>query len=671
MSYKPGICTFCGNGCGHFLRVNDGKVDGVFASRNHPVSQGRLCVRGWNIHELLSTNQRLYSPMIRKNGTLEKATYDEAIGLAMQKLVKYAADSPDSVAVLASPRSSNEENYLLMKLARAVIKTNNISLDSESGHRSSMDVLAAGTGMPGMLGSVAGIMKAELILVFDIDITKQNPILGSEIHKARRAGATLVTVDSRKTQMAKLSDHFLQSKPGSNKALLAAIAKIIIDENLMDSDYIQKYTTGFEGFANQLGSINYDDIAAKTGVSVDDIRVIARKLAAAKTAMAFYPSGISGLDADMIGVLFNLFLFTGKIGKEGSGVNPVTGLSNLQGGYDMGAAPDLLTGYQSLADEAALKKFADAWGVKLTAKKGKAFTEMMEDASAKPRALLIVDHDEGIVRYADEIKKAELVVYIGAFENPFTEFAHIVLPVASYIEADGTYTNTERRIQLSERKAEPAAGVLPGWKLMAAMAEKGGAKWGYGSAEDVMKEIAKLTPSYSKVTYAGLKKAFGIQWPCDEKSPNGTPHFDLEKRQKSLYFVKVSGDYAVPATTREYTHNLMVGKAQHYWHQNNLMKITKIPLREYNATLLMYPQGFIEISAADAKTLQVRDKWPVKVTSPGGTMNVAVKVSDEVGDGTAYVPYFVQDMISKFLIEHREELKHGEDATIPVRIEKV
>ena len=671
MNYKPGICTFCGNGCGHLLRVANGRVDGVFASRNHPVSQGRLCVRGWNIHELLSSNQRIMSPSVRKNGILEKSSYDEAISVVMDTLRGYATASSDQVAVLASPRSSNEENYLLMKLARSVLATNNICLDSESGHRASMDVLRTGTGMPGMMGSVSGIMKTEFILVLDIDITHQNPILGSEIHKARRAGATVVTIDSRKTQIAALSDHFLQSRPGSSKMVLGALAKIIIDDNLMDSEYIQKFTSGFEGFANLLGSLSYGDIDVKTGIDVTRLREIAHMFSKAGSAMAFYPSGISGLDADMIGYLFNLFLVSGKAGVNGSGINPVTGLNNLQGGYDMGAAPDLLTGFQALEDEGVVKKFSDAWGVTLNTKKGRSLNEILSDGASIPRALIVVDHDEGIVRYAEELKKVEFIVYIGTYENPFTEYAHAVLPIASYIEADGTYTNTERRVQLSEKKTDPPEGILPGWKLISAMANKGGAKWNYGAPADIMKEIASLTPFYTGITYDKLKGSFGIQWPCDEKNPQGTPCFELANRQKSLNFGTVSGDYSLPPVSKEYPFRLMVGKAQHYWHQNNLMKITKIPMREYNATLLSYPEGFIEISGADAKTLQVRDKWPVKVTSPYGSMNVAVKITDDVSDGTAHVPYFVQEMISTFLLEHRESLRHGEDTTIPVRIEKV
>ena len=310
-------------------------------------------------------------------------------------------------------------------------------------------------------------------------------------------------------------------------------------------------------------------------------------------------------------------------------------------------------------------------GRKLNPKKGKSPFEMLADAASLPKALIVADHDEGIIRYAEELKKVEFIVYIGAYENPFSEYAHAVLPIASYIETDGTYTNTERRVQLSAKKTEPRNGILPGWKLIDTMAEKGGAKWNYVSPEDVMKEIASLTPFYSGIRYDKLRDSFGIQWPCDDKNPQGTTCFELANRQKSLNFVSVSGDYSLPAVTKDFPVSLMVGKAQHYWHQNNLMKITKIPMREYNATLLSYPEGFIEISAAYAKTLQVRDKWPVKVTSPFGSMNVAVKITDEVKDETAHVPYFVQEMITKFLIEHRESLRHGEDTTIPVRIEKV
>ncbi len=242
MNQKPGVCTFCGTGCGHFIGVENNRIARVYPSQNHPVSKGRLCVRGWNIHELLDTPDRIKKPLIRSDGPFVEASCDEAVGRLIDSLKKYP---PESIGFLASPRSSNEEQYLLMKLARSVFGTNNICLDSESGHRASLNVLHAGTGMAGMLGSIEEICGAEFILVAGIDITRQNPIIGSEIHMAARAGAMVVTMDSRRTQIARLSKKFLQVRPGANKLAVLALAKTIYEENLHDPSFLEAHTEGF------------------------------------------------------------------------------------------------------------------------------------------------------------------------------------------------------------------------------------------------------------------------------------------------------------------------------------------------------------------------------------------------------------------------------------------
>jgi formate dehydrogenase major subunit len=558
-----------------------------------------------------------------------------------------------------------------MKLARTGLKTNNISLDSDSGHRASLDVLSAGTGFPGMTGSIEEISKSKFILVLGIDITKQNPIIGSEIHKAARAGATVVTVDSRRTQIAKLSTEFIQVKPGSSALVLLAMARTIAEEKLADEAFIKKYAEGYDDFRKSFEMLPENEVAGKAGVSPEAIKNIARKLAGAESAMVFFSSGISGLDEDTIGCIYNLYLMSGKIGKEGCGVNPLAGLNNLQGGYDMGCAPDLLTGFQALSDAAAVKKFNKEWGVELDTAPGASVHDMLADPSSKLKALIVADHDEGIMKYAERYKKLEFVAYIGAYKNAFTEYAHVVLPIGTYVEDDATFTNTERRVQLSAKKIEPGAGVLPGWKLVALLAAKAGLKWNYAASAAVMDEIARLTPSYSGISHSKLASGFGIQWPCDRDNPDGTKRFDVKKAGRKLAFVKVSGVLEIPDAREAFPFLLMVGKAQHYWHQNNLMKKTYIPMREYNATLLDYPQGYVEISAESAKQLQVRDRWPVKVISPHGEMRITARVTEDVAGNTAYAPYFVQDMISQFLLGHTEILKKGEDATIPVRIEKV
>lgn len=669
MKQQPGVCTFCGTGCGHFIKVTGTVVERVFPSQNHPVSKGRLCVRGWNIHELLNTAQTINSPLIKKNGQFAGATYDEAISLLVATLKTLP---PSAVGFLASPRSTNEEQFLLMKLARAVFKTNNISLASDAGHRGCLTVLSQGTGMAGMTGSLEEIGKAEFLLVAGSDITKQNPIVGSEIHRAAQAGANIVTIDSRRTQIAKLSTTFLQITPGALKLAMAGIAKCAVQDGFIDSDFVRAGTKGFEEFSASLAQLSAQEITAKTGISMDEFKLAAEALFRAKTAMAFFSSGISGLDEDTISYIFNLFAMTGKIGKEGCGVNPITGINNLQGGYDMGCAPDLLSGFQSLSNHAAVKNYNAAWGVELSTTAGTSVSELLADSSGPLKALVVVDHDEGLAGAAAALQKIDFIVYISTYINRFMDYAHVVLPIARYIAEDGTFTNTERRVQLAPKKLAPQNNVLPGWKLYTRIAEKAGAKWSYAGPADVMDEIARLTPAYGKISHKKLAGTFGgVQWPCDEKNPDGTRRLDSNAAGTSIRFAKVSGTFDVPESGKDFPYLLMIGKAQDFWHQNNLMRKTFIPMREYNATLLDYPEGYVEIAPDTAKSLQVRNQWQVKVVSPYGEMLLAVKISEDVKPNAAYVPYFARDIISRALAGHAEILQKGEDATIPIRIEKV
>ena len=669
MKQQPGVCTFCGTGCGHFMQVTGTAVERVFPSQNHPVSKGRLCVRGWNIHELLNTAQTINRPLIKKNGQFADASYEEAIALLVETL---KALPPAAVGFLASPRSTNEEQFLLMKLARAVFKTNTISLSSDAGHRGCLNVLSRGTGMAGMTGSLEEICKAEFLLVAGSDITKQNPIVGSEIHLAAQAGAKIVTIDSRRTQIAKLSNSFLQITPGALKLAVAGIAKCVVQDGLIDSDFVRSSTKGFEEFSASLTQLSEQEITAKTGISIEEFKQVAKALSQAKTAMAFFSSGISGLDEDTISYIFNLFAMTGKIGKEGCGVNPITGINNLQGGYDMGCAPDLLSGFQSLSDQAAVKKFNTAWGVELNITPGRSVSELLAESPGQLKALVVIDHDEGLIRDAAALQKVDFIAYISTYKNKFMDYAHMVLPVARYIAEDGTFTNTDRRVQLSPKKLEPQHNVLPGWKLFSRIAEKAGSKWSYAGPAEVMDEIARLTPTYAKLSHKKLAATFGgVQWPCDEKNPDGTRRLDIKAAGSSISFAKVSGAFAGPAAGKDFPYLLMIGKAQDFWHQNNLMRKTFIPMREYNATLLDYPEGYVEIGPDTAKALQVRNQWQVKVVSPYGEMLLAVKISDDVKPHAAYVPYFARDIIATALTGHPEILKQGEDATIPIRIEKV
>lgn len=652
MSTRTGVCNFCGTGCGHLLDVRDGAVRGVFASPGHPVSRGRLCVRGWHIHELLATRERIVSPAIRTDGRLRPVPYEEALAYAADRLGRY---SGDELAFLASPRASNEDNFLMARLARTVCRTPHIGLASDQGHGAAAEVLLEGTGWPAMSGSLAEVRKARFILVVGSDIAKLNPIVGSEIHLAARGGARLVLLAPRSAQMARLSGDHLWTRPGSLRHVLAAAAKVLVEKGWHDEAFVRERTEGFDGFARSLAGLDLEALAAASGLTVPVIEDLARGLAQAPAAMAFFTTGIASLDRDTVALLHGLFLAAGKTGREGCGVNPVPGVANIVGATDVGASNRFLAGHRRAEGPEA----------------GRTPRELLADPASPLKALVAADRDEGIVRHAGRIKGLELLLYIGAYTNPFADLAHVVLPAASYAEADGTYTNAERRVQLNRKKVEPPPGVRPAWRVYADLAAKLGAAWTFDSAEAVMDGIAAAAPAYAGVTYAKLERGHGLQWPVDAARPDGTVRLDAAAGPRRLRFVAVPASLQAPAPSAEFPFLLMAGKANYFWHRNNIMKKTQIPKREYNALLLLYPRGFVEVEASDAKLLGLRDRAPVDVVAAGGSMRVAVRISGDVRPGTVYVPYFIEDMVPGFLNAAGAAVDEDQDSAIPVRIEKV
>lgn len=665
MGYRRGVCNFCGTGCGHFLQVERGAVRGVFADPGHPVGRGRLCVRGWHIHELLTTEDRLLEPLVRRAGGLVPTPWDEALDLVAGRLAAYPGGE---IAFLASPRASNEDTYLLARLARTVFRTNNVGLASDSGHRAAVDVLREGLGFPAAPGSLADIRQAGFLLVVGTDITRQNPIIGSELHFAARAGAKLVTLCGRTSQIARLSRRHLRHRPGSKRLVLAALAKVLIEENLCDTEFLERRADGFEAFRRSLEGVAVGEAARTAGLDEAEIRATARELAASPRAMAFFPSGVSGLERDTIAALFNLFLAAGRIGRVGSSVNPVAGISNIVGAYDVGASPDLLPGYRPI-DAASAAEVGALWKAGLDLAPGRSPDELLGDPSSPLKALVVADHDEEIIRHEERLRGLEFVVYLGAYGNRYADFAHVVLPVATHAEAGGTYTNTERRVQLNPRQVEPRGGVLPAWRLATELARRRGFDWPFASAAEVMADIGRVVPAYGAVSHERLAGVPGLQWPCDESHPDGTPAPAVEPERR-LRFVPPRSELAPVRPSPELPFLLMAGKANHFWHRNNIMKKTHIPKREYNALLLLYPRGFVEIHPDDAKALGVRDKGAVRVVSSAGSMSVSAKVSEDVAPGTAYVPYFIRDTVEEFLHPHAGTLEQGQDAAVPVRIEK-
>ena len=670
MPYERAVCNFCGTGCGHLLQVEEGRVRGVYPLPGHPLSQGRLCVRGWHIHELLQTEERITSAFIRENGELRLVLLEQAISYTAERFRKLGGEE---VAFLASPRASNEDNYLFGKFARAVVKSNNLSLSSDAGQEESAKVLLAGGGWPAATGSLSKLKQADFILVAGGDLTKQNPIIASEIHRARRAGALVVTVSPRKTQMARLSQVHLRPVPGTFSLVFEGLTRILYEEKKFQADYLEKCTENFEAFFKKLEQVDLGEVVARTGLSLEILTEVARKFYESKLTYAFYPTGVQSLDRKTMSALFNLMLFAGKLGQGAGGIIPVTGISNLLGSYDLGLSPVFLPGYLDASEEKNVKKLEELWQTTLSRKPGQSVSACLAENKSL-RALVVVDHDEEIVRNANRIKELELVVYFGAYHNNFARLAQVIIPRPSYAEAEGTYTNAERRVQLNRKKVDPPSEVRPLWKNLTELARALGHDWKYHTAEEIFSEIAKIVTQYSGLTYAQLDSHLGLKWPCDEKHPQGTDYLMLDEAGNKFRFVLDENVRPQPQALAEqkadFPFKLTVGRSNYFWHQNSLMKRTFIPKREYNALLLLYPKGFVEISEEDARRLQLREKQLVRIISESAEMILAVRISPDVLPGQLYVPYFIEDMIPEFLLRQVAELEKNEEFFLPVRLEK-
>lgn len=669
MSKITGLCNFCGTGCGHVLSVDDGVIQGVFARAGHPVSRGKLCVRGWHIHELLRTPERITKPAVRgEGGVFSPLSHEEALSLAAGRLARYRGSE---IAFWASPRASNEDNYVLAKLARTVFQSNNISLTSESGHGNAVGVFMEGAGRPFLPVHIPDIRKPGVLLVVGGDVAKQNPIVASELHFGARQGADLIAISSRSTQIAKLSRTHIQPAPGSEKIVLAGLAKALIEEGLADRAFIDGRTEGYEKFRGFLESLSWTAVETMTGIAPDQIRDAARRLAGAGRAMAFFSSGISGLRRDTIAALYNLFLAAGKLGKSGSGILALTGICNIAGSYDMGAVPDYLPGYRSPGDGDAAAGLKKLWEADIPGEKGRTVREILAARDGGLKALVIVDHDEEIVRHPEVIKGLDFVLYAGAYTNKVSGMAHVVFPLANYAESDGTFTNMEHRVQLNRKKAEPPADVRPGWRLFSDLAEKLGRNWRYASASDVRREIERAVPDYAGIGDEKLAAEPGGIVLAGRPAGRANSGPSEAQGQGTFRFLELADGLETPRALPEFPFLLLRGKANYFWHLNNIMKKTFIPKREYNALLLLYPGGLAEISPADAAQLGVRDKSNIRIVSAKGEMRAAVRISPDMRPGSVYIPYFIKESVEGFLNAHEDAVESGEDAAIPVRLEKV
>jgi predicted molibdopterin-dependent oxidoreductase YjgC len=672
MAHNLTTCTFCGVGCGLYLETSGSRVIGAYPSMSHPTNAGRICVRGWHVHEVASSPDRLRAPLLRKKGVLTECSWEEAIDFVATRLLHIRdIHGPDSIAFLVSPRSSNEEAYLIQKLARAVIGTNNVDHGTGVYCNNSINVLLEMIGVAAATNSISDLGESDVILVDQVDLFRKLPTIGGAVIRAKVNGTRLISVGMRQNRVAESADVFLQVKPDSEAVLYGAMAKVIVDRGLADRAFIRAHCDAYDDFVAQVREYDLLKSAETCGVSADSIEQAALMLAQAKSAALLF-STVEAARSESVQALVNLGLLTGNIGRTRGGLFPLAEQNNLQGVCDLGILPNRFPGYCSITDDACRDNLEALWKVKLPRTPGLGARNVLTDRGhGSVKALWLCRYNPVRSALFGEPRKTlpefDLVVAQHPFLTADSQFATVVLPTVLFGEEEVTFTNTERRIQLAHKVVEPAAGAKPAWNQIAEVARAMGADWVYNSGADVMKEIGEAVPFYGGANYENLDQEYGRQWPCTKDRPLGTPRLFAQPNgggQARFRFEPVG--FSRQAAPENKSLTLVFGHSLYYWHQDALVQHSETLKREYNILFLDYPKGFVEINTADAKELGIRDGEMIRLVTAGGAAQATARVTPEIRAGTVFVPYFMAEVEMNIFGAAGDV-----DRTVPVRLEKM
>ena len=659
-------CPFCGCGCSFYLVVVNGNIVDVAPCFTDRISEGKLCIKGRRTHEFIDSEHRLTKPLIRRNGQLKEASWDEALDFIAKKLSGIKSEAgPDAIGLLSSAKCTNEENYLMMKLARAVVGTNNVDHCARLCHASTVVGLVAAFGSGAMTNSIPEVAAAECILVTGSNTIEQHPLIGSRVLEAKERGATLIVIDPRETPLSDKADFFLRQKPGTDVAWLNGFMNIIIKENLHDKTFIKERTEGFEDLKKTVTDYTPQKVEQITGIGAEQLTQAARAYAKADSAMILYAMGITQhtTGTDNVKSIANLAMLTGNVGKAKSGVNPLRGQNNVQGACDMGALPNVYSGYQKVADPEVRQKFEKAWDTSLPANPGLTVVEMTNAAEqGRLRALYIMGEnpmlsDPDINHVHVALEKLQLLIVQDIFLTETARLADVVLPGASFAEKEGTFTNTDRTVLRVRKAIEPVGESLPDWRIICDLAQHLNANgFEYDSAEQIMNEIARTTPSYGGISFQRLDQGQTLAWPCPTADSPGTTFLHEGKFARGLgRFHAIDYIPTAEETDEQFPLILTTGRTMFHYHTGTMTR--RIALLNYEV-----PTGYMEINPADAGQLQIADGEKADVTSRRGCIEITAKVTKRVPRGTIFIPFHFAECAANMLTNSELD----PDAKIPV-----
>ncbi|WP_254280402.1 formate dehydrogenase subunit alpha [Haloarcula marina] len=654
-------CGYCAVGC-RFDLYSDGEE--ILAARptddeNAPVNGISTCVKGKFSYGFVNSDDRLTKPLVRaEDGSFRTASWDEALTRVAEGLGAIKEEhGGEALSLIASSKATNEENYLMGKFARQVLGTNSVDNCNRLCHSSTVAGLAQTYGYGAASVSTEDIEQTDCYLLTGSNTTEAHPVLATRIKQNVRDGADLLVFDPREVQIAEYATQYSRVQPGYDAVWINGITRYIIENDLYDEAFVAERTSGFEDVKASVQEFTPERVEEVTGVPPEEIASAAETLGAADTCVFGWTLGLTehSHGTENVIAMANLAAITGNLGKPGTGVSPFRGQNNVQGGGgDMGPLPDNFPGYQDIADDEIRAKFEEAWDCDISPEYGHYTTQMFLAAHrGDVRGMYIIGENAALsepgVNHAEEIlRDLDFLVVQDLFHNETAEYADVVLPACSFVEKTGTFTNTDRTVQMVKQVMPPKGDSRSDWEILQDLANRMGRDWNYASSAEIMDEVNALTPLYGGVTHERVDSEGGLQWPCPHEDHPGTKRLyeDAFNTDDGLAHLQGIG-FSAPAETPddEYPFTLTTGRVLYQYHTGT-MTHREEGIMQYT------PSDFVEIHPDTAAEYGIESGDEVRIRSRRGEIVVPAQVTDRVGPDTVFAPiHFAESAVNRLTDE--------------------
>ncbi len=669
------VCPFCGVGCNMELHIKEDKIYRVTAPFDSPTNHGNLCVKGRFGYDFIYNPRRITTPLLRKNpqsagnrhsskdlADWREVSWDEALDFTADRMAElYQRNGSNAMGVFSCAKATNEENYLLQKMFRAILRTNHIDHCTRLCHAGSVVALQMAVGSSAMSNTAAEVMLNDVFIITGSNTSETHPIISIQMKAAiEKNGARLIVVDPRRIEMVNFSTLWLQQTPGTDVPVFSAMAHVILKEKLFNQNFIDTRTENFTEFAASMEKFTPEYAETISGVPREKIIEAARMYGTAKNAAIYWALGIPehthGTENALS--LINLGLLTGQIGRPGTGLNPLRGQNNVQGASDSGAMPWHYPGYQEVDNETNAQKFEKGWHIEpggLNRKRGLTNTEIVDSIGPNGLKSLFIMGENPVMsepnsnHVREKMEGLEFFAAQDLFINESHAYADVFLPAATWAEKDGTFTNTDRRVQRIRQALPKVGNTRPDWEIICDLAlrlekrlgVKESSGWVYSHPSEVIEEMGRLVPEYAGIKYSRLD-GWGLHVPVWDDNHPGTPVLFTENFPRGRgKFHPLEYVESAEMPDQAFPFILTTGRVLEHWHGGTLTRASKLDE--------LYPQALMEIHPEDARILGIEDGEPVKVSSRRGSIGIRAQIVEKTRPGVVFIPFFFAEASANIL----------------------